>query len=438
VGDYAPGDLVGHKYRLVRFLDEGAQGSVWLAENLSLRAEVAIKIVRWGPSNPAPSLRLEKEARAAALIPHPAAIRVFDLGWTANGDTFVVMEYLEGQSLGERLTTCGRLSPLEAVRILLPIADVLFVAHQRGIVHRDLKPENVFLAQSGDAIQPKLLDFGIAKLRRQGEAELPITDVGALVGSPAYCSPEQVFCREDVGQAADVWSFCVLLYECLTGMLPFDSENPRELFRQIEREPPVPIFARGIDDRELWEILQRGLSKDPAARWPNMQSLGHALAGWLRQRGVEDDISGIRLDARWLGKEHGVRGAARTMSPSPSAHEPDRNVPVGLRVTTHAGRRSRSNWLVVSGFVVAVVPVVLGYRAAAPDPAPRVEQPKADVAKLVELPEKSAMRSVVTAPAAAVAPERPQVEPPEPAASAASEKKPPPPARRRLDLLDPY
>src|SRR6185503_4960175 len=134
--DYVPGDLIGQKYRLVRFLGEGAQGSVWLAENLALRAEVAIKIVHGEPANPAPTLRLEQEARAAAQIAHPAVVRVYDLGRTANGDAFIVMEFLQGESLGDRLTACGRLSSIEAVRTLLPIADVLHVAHARGIVHR--------------------------------------------------------------------------------------------------------------------------------------------------------------------------------------------------------------------------------------------------------------------------------------------------------------
>ena len=300
--DYEPGDLIGHKYRLERLLGEGAQGSVWLAEHLSLATGVAIKLVHGEAENPAPTLRLEKEARAAAQIAHPAVVRVFDLGRTVSGDAFIVMEFLEGESLAERLATCKRLSPVETLRTLLPIADVLHVAHARGIVHRDLKPENVFLSRHGDSLQPKLLDFGIAKLYEPKRTESVITEVGMLVGSPAYVSPEQADCRDDVGKGADVWSFCVVLYECLTGSVPFDSENCRELFRQIEEEAPRSILSYGVGDLELWDIVRRGLAKSPSERWPNMHELGQALAAWLRERGVQDDLSGHLLEAKWFGR----------------------------------------------------------------------------------------------------------------------------------------
>jgi eukaryotic-like serine/threonine-protein kinase len=301
VTDYAPGDWVGNKYRLERLVDEGAQGSVWLAENVALCAKVAIKLVRREHANPAPRLRLEQEARAAAQLAHPAVVRVFDLGQTPGGDSFIVMEYLEGENLAERLANYGRLSAVETVRTLLPIAEVLHVAHERGIVHRDLKPENVFLSKSGVSIQPKLLDFGIAKLR-DPKGDVAITQVGMLVGSPAYVSPEQAVCRQDVGKEADVWSFCVVLYECLTGTVPFHSDSYRELFRRIGEDAPEPILSHGAGDAELWEILRRGLAKAPSERWPSMHELGRALALWLDARGVQEDISGVVLASKWLGK----------------------------------------------------------------------------------------------------------------------------------------
>jgi serine/threonine-protein kinase len=300
--DYASGDVIFGKYKLERLLGQGAQGSVWLAENLALDAPVAIKIVAADPENPASTLRLEKEARAAAQVVHAAVVRVFDLGETPNGDAFIVMEFLEGQNLGERLDLRGRLSAVDAVRTLLPIADVLHVAHTRGIVHRDLKPENVFLAKAGQSIQPKLLDFGIAKLRRPTRAGRPITEVGMLVGSPGYISPEQASCRDDVGPAADIWSFSVVLYECVTGTLPFAADNYREILRRIEEDEPEPIVAHGVGDYELWEIIRRGLSKSPAERWPSMQLFGQELAKWLTKRGVRDDVSGVLLESRWLAK----------------------------------------------------------------------------------------------------------------------------------------
>jgi serine/threonine-protein kinase len=448
VVDYAPGELIAEKYRLLRFLGEGSQGSVWLAVNLALHAEVAIKIVRGGPANAIPTRRLQKEARAAAKIPHPASVRVFDLGWTANGDTFIVMEFLQGESLGAHLTTCGRMSPVEAARTLLPIADVLFVAHRRGIVHRDLKPENVFLAKSGATIQPKLLDFGIVKLGRDvGHMESVITDVGALVGSPAYSSPEQIACRADVGQAADVWSFCVVLYECLTGTLPFESETCQDLFRRIESEPPVPILAHGVGDLELWEILRRGLSKDPAQRWPDMKCLGRALASWLRALGVEDDISGIRLDARWLTRPRGEAVAPDLDPRSPSDRQVGENQEsaIGVRQTARGRRRTPAHWLAV-GFVAAAVPVVLGYTVATTREEPRKPDalavsapPPRAVAPAEVTPVEVAPTATATARATATAPPEPIASAkPAPSSTAATKPSPRPRPQKPLDLMEPY
>ena len=316
---YAPGDVIDEKYRLERLLGEGAQGSVWLAENLALGSGVALKLVHGEPDNPAPILRLEKEARAAAQIGHAAVVRVFDLGHTPSGDAFIVMEFLEGESLGQRLGARGRLPPIEAVRTLLPIADVLDAAHARGIVHRDLKPENVFLAASGGTLQPKLLDFGIAKFRDPRRDERAITQVGTIVGSPAYAAPEQTLCRAEVGRAADIWAFSVVLYECLTGAVPFWTEDYADLFRRIEEEPPRPTLAYGVGDLELWEIVRRGLEKNPDARWPSMLALGQALARWLDRRGVQDDVSGVLIRSKWLKGEPRTPRLERPRAPRRSA-----------------------------------------------------------------------------------------------------------------------
>jgi eukaryotic-like serine/threonine-protein kinase len=338
--EYAPGDLIENRYRLERLLGEGAQGTVWLANNLGLDARVAIKLVHAEKASELPTLRLEKEARAAARLGHPAVVRVFDFGRTVSGDAFIVMEYLEGQSLGEKLFECGRLPPEETLQILLPIADALAAAHARGIVHRDLKPENIFLTPDGESIQPKLLDFGIAKLAAGSERRGAITQIGALVGSPAYVSPEQAACRDDVGEHADVWSFCVVLYECLTGKVPFDSEEYPELFRQIGEDAPESILDHGVGDAALWEIVRRGLAKAPDERWPTMQSLGQALAGWLRARGVHEDVSGVLLESKWLAKSRSDPAAAMaSVEPSSFVRRIERNP--ALRTTARAPRRPR-------------------------------------------------------------------------------------------------
>jgi serine/threonine-protein kinase len=158
------GAVIDGKYRLERLLGEGGMGAVWRAHHLQLDLPVAIKLLRAGSEQSASlSERLKIEARAAAQLSHAAIVRVFDVDTAETGEPYIVMELLSGESLSNVLDR-GRLSPVSAVQILLPIAEGLALAHGKGIVHRDLKPHNVFMVDDADRLQPKLLDFGIAKL----------------------------------------------------------------------------------------------------------------------------------------------------------------------------------------------------------------------------------------------------------------------------------
>jgi serine/threonine-protein kinase len=297
---YAVGNLIADKYRLDRVLGEGGQACVWQARNLMLNVDVAIKVVRADARDPAHTRRLLQEARAAAGLDHPAIVRIFDLGETASGDLFLVMELLEGQGLSDHIYERERLPPIEAVRVLLPVADALAVAHQKGLVHRDIKPENVFLARANEgAVKPKLLDFGVVKLQKGELASEQLTESGAVVGTPAYFAPEQARGSQDVDERTDVWAFCAMLYECVTGALPFTGPNYNALLRSILEEHPRAMSEFGIDEPALWRIVQRGLAKPSQQRWPSMRALGRALSAWLLERGVVDDISGASLQSRW-------------------------------------------------------------------------------------------------------------------------------------------
>lgn len=297
--EIAPGDVLINKYRFDRLIGEGGQGWVWQAQNLALDVPVAIKVVRTEGADKSLPERLFREARAAARLGHPGIVRVFDLGQAENGAPFLVMELLEGENLADRLVQMGRFAPELAIRLLLPIADALLAAHAKGIVHRDVKPDNVFLAISGDTVQPKLLDFGIAKVSLTARPR-ELTESGAIVGSPAYLSPEQAQGLQDIDERADVWSFCATLYECLTGAVPFEGETWRTLRRNIVEEEPRSIVELGILDAKLWNILRRGLAKKKGQRWPSMFALGRALACWLLERGVTSDVCGVSLESRWL------------------------------------------------------------------------------------------------------------------------------------------
>ncbi|HVW27667.1 MAG TPA: serine/threonine-protein kinase [Polyangiaceae bacterium] len=295
---YREGDFIGGKYRLGRRLGEGGMGDVWLAHNETLDIDVALKLIRGELATPEMAERLLHEARAAARLGHPAIVRVNDFGKTDRGDPFIVMELLEGEDLAAALATRGRLNAVVAVRTLLPIAHALMVAHNKGIVHRDLKPENVFLAKSDDGkLQPKLVDFGVAKLERVRDPYL--TQSREVVGSPLYMSPEQAR-GDEVDHRADIWAFAVVLYEAITGAAPFQGKNYNSLLYSIIANPATSVVDLGVGDADLWATLERGLRKEADQRWFSMRDFGEALAHWLEDREVREDITGASLSATWL------------------------------------------------------------------------------------------------------------------------------------------
>lgn len=295
------GSVIDGKYRLDKILGEGGMGSVWQAHNLRLDMPVAIKLLRAGPDIASLSERMKLEARSAARLVHPTIVRVFDIDTTPSGDPFIVMELLRGESLADLLDR-GRLSTIHAVQTLLPICEALALAHAKGIVHRDLKPQNVFMTEESERLQPKLLDFGIAKLI---DASLPtgsITDTGIMLGSPDYMSPEQARGLADLDARTDIWSFCVVLYEAVTGITPFQGINYNALMRAIIDEPPLPIPSDIVVDARLQEIILRGLSKERGERPSSIQALGRELVQWLKSRGVNEDVTGSALDTKWTGR----------------------------------------------------------------------------------------------------------------------------------------
>jgi eukaryotic-like serine/threonine-protein kinase len=312
---YEPGYLVAGKYQLESELGQGGMGIVWRARNIALDSPVAIKVVRAASDKVNLSGRLIQEARAAAKLTHPAIVKVFDVGQTENGDPFIVMELLEGDSLGRLLETGGRLPAVQAVQTLLPIIDALWLAHGKGIVHRDLKPDNVFIVQHEGAIQPTLVDFGIVKVQGT-EAESHLTNAGDVLGSPDYMSPEQARGQDDVTHLTDIWSICVVLYETIAGRTPFKGANYNALLRQIVEDAPPSLRDLAAADAELSTIVARGLSKQPEERPASMGALGRQLATWLLQQGVTEDICGSTLETKWLrGTDpHGRAGRATLAS----------------------------------------------------------------------------------------------------------------------------
>jgi serine/threonine protein kinase len=312
--------VIADRYVLKRKLGEGGMGVVWIARSKALDVDVALKMLRGALAGTDAVERMAREARAAAQLGHPAMVRVLDFGETDHGEPFLAMELLRGDELYSLLEREGRLSAVRAVGLLLPIIDGLATAHDKGIVHRDIKPENVFIARDEQGrVQPKLLDFGIAKLGR-GETTSRLTRFGAVLGSPQYLSPEQAEGVDDVDFRTDIWSIGVLLYELVTGEPPFSGNNYNALIMSILRDVPKPITDHNAGNAQLWTTLARCLQKDPAERWSSMWELGEALALWLFEQGVRVDASSRSLRDGWLdGSITGVRIIVSSVHPPAGA-----------------------------------------------------------------------------------------------------------------------
>jgi serine/threonine-protein kinase len=316
---YAAGEVISQKYELIRMLGEGGMGAVWVARNVALDAHVALKLIRAEVSRNVPGVhgRLLQEARAVASLGHPAIIRVFDFGTTERGDPFIAMELLHGESLAELLRRRSKVGATRAVQTLLPIVDALVAAHATGIVHRDLKPDNIFVSrEAGGRLQPKVLDFGIAKAERSVSPHL--TREGTVLGSPAYMSPEQARGNADVDARSDIWALCVVLYQLVTGQLPFVADNGNALLWSIVEKPALPFTDLGVTEPELWTIVARGLEKSRDARWQTMADLGKSLAEWLLCKGVEQDICHASVRAQWLEPKRKKEGGDVLLSFFPS------------------------------------------------------------------------------------------------------------------------
>jgi serine/threonine-protein kinase len=264
------------KYRVGEVLGSGSMGVVMSAEHLQLGISVAIKALHpESRSNEEALARFRREACAAAHIRGDHVARVLDVGSLDDGTPFIVMERLEGEDLGMRLERGGPLPLQEAIDCVMQACEAVGEAHGLGIIHRDLKPQNLFCARRPDGTATiKVLDFGISKM-----PSMRLTETHACVGSPCYMSPEQLQSSRDADARSDVWSLGAVLYELLTGRLPFDGETMPELCTRILSASPRPMHQiRPAIPEELDAVVERALAKDRADRFANVAELAAALA----------------------------------------------------------------------------------------------------------------------------------------------------------------
>ncbi|MCA8924751.1 MAG: serine/threonine protein kinase, partial [Planctomycetes bacterium] len=251
-------------------LGRGGMGVVYRARDPRLDRPVALKVILGDPS-PQERERFRVEAAAAARLDHPNLVRVLSAG-EAQGRPFLALEYVEGESLSQRLRRVGRCDALLAARIVAQLARGVAHAHERGVIHRDIKPDNVLLV--GDT--PRLTDFGLARL---GERHL--TQTGTVLGTPAYMAPEQAAGEVDrIGPQSDVYALGAVLYALLAGHPPFRGTSAINTLRRVMDEPPPPIPQLPAG---LRKILFRALEKEPAQRTASAADLAWELEGWARE-----------------------------------------------------------------------------------------------------------------------------------------------------------
>ncbi|HMJ14040.1 MAG TPA: serine/threonine-protein kinase [Polyangiaceae bacterium] len=281
------GSIIGEKYQLERLLGRGGMGCVFAARHVATGRPVAIKWMLRSGDVEQHRKRFLREARAAGRICHANVIDIYDVVSSAAG-TYLVMELLEGESLRARLNR-GRLDPEHAVRIASCVLEGLREAHQRGVIHRDLKPENVFLCSApGDAV--KILDFGISVLcDAQPLADANLTRTGYFVGTPVYTALERLREKQPFDHRVDLYSVGVMLYEALTGVLPFKGKSPFELTYQLATGTPQPLRClRPELPRALEAVVLQAMARAPEQRYADAHVFGEALRAALLAPEVPD------------------------------------------------------------------------------------------------------------------------------------------------------
>jgi serine/threonine-protein kinase len=274
---YEVGHVLDQRYELRRVIGSGAEGVVYEAWHRYLHRPVALKTILADGGEPALKKRRQRilrEARVLSELRHPGIVSVLDAGLTGEGHPYVAMELLEGKTLDGIVAARGRLPVADTLALLLELCETISTAHKRGVLHRDIKPSNVFIIRrpNGDE-HTKLLDFGTSRAAPMFDTKL--TDDGAIIGTPAYMSPEQLM-GMDLDQRTDVYALAALFYECVTGRAVYPGNYGMILRAAYSPEPPPALGIPGLD-QGLEAVVAKGLAKDREKRWPSVDAFAQAL-----------------------------------------------------------------------------------------------------------------------------------------------------------------
>jgi serine/threonine-protein kinase len=276
-------DLLDGQFQILQKIGSGGMGSVYKAAQAAMNRMVAVKILHPKLANRKDLVsRFRREARAMSHLTHPNTVKVYLYGELDDGSLYIVMEYLEGKNLNQVVRKEGPMGVERAVPVLIQVCGALQEAHLQGIVHRDLKPENIFLSTNGGLKDfPKVLDFGLAKVteRELRPGSIMLTQEGMVFGTPEFMSPEQAQ-GKTLDARSDIYSLAVILYEVLTGKLPFEARTPMEYIQFHVTKPPIPLDQRVAGKTfppGLGDVLAKALEKKPEARYESAADFADAL-----------------------------------------------------------------------------------------------------------------------------------------------------------------
>ncbi len=394
------GSVIG-SYRILSVLGEGGMGTVYLAEHTLIGRRAAVKVLLRELSGNADLVgRFFNEARAASAVKHPGIVEIYDFGHHGDGSAYIVMEYLDGESVAARMRRLGTLSEAQAARLCRQVAGALEAAHAKGIVHRDLKPDNIYIvadAEVAEGERTKVLDFGIAKLAGEHGAGASKTRTGVVIGTPLYMAPEQCKGAGQVDRRADLYALGCILFEMVCGRPPFIAEGSGEIMAQHIYAPvPRPGELARVSSA-MEQVLLRALAKEPDDRFESARQMATALVAAVPASGPQPAAAATMIAGPELVRQLPGPPVPTTMSAANGAvsteWQPPRPPP-----------RGRPRWPIALGaagvLAVAAGLVVHFGRSRPPDPTGRavaaVEAP--------EPPRRSAPVAVATRPPPVVAP----------------------------------